>query len=146
MNQFTTLQASMALFLSLCLSHTAASQSPFWQQTNGPDCGGDFYSLEATGTGAVVIGTYGKILRSTNAGQSWAATSFTGGFVNDIKLRPNGELFAATNAGIYRSANDGVTWGIFALPSAILYCIAFKGTDTVLAEDTTRCIVRQTGR
>ncbi len=59
------------------------------------------------------------ILKSTDAGATWALTTTFGSspsgfpyYINDIYIRPDNSslLFAATNSGLYRSTNAGTSW------------------------------------
>jgi photosystem II stability/assembly factor-like uncharacterized protein len=74
------------------------------------------------------------VLKSTNGGQTWAATGLTNNVTNNFVIRrliidPSNPqiLLAATNNGIYRTANGGTSWTIVANGS--YYDLEFKPGD-----------------
>ncbi len=63
----------------------------------------------------VFIGTdaTGKIFSSLDHGSTWSQTTNIGGAVTSIrslKIRSGSEVWAATNAGIHKSTNNGTNW------------------------------------
>lgn len=60
--------------------------------------------------GNLYIGTYGSgIFRSINSGASWAAFGLAGNYVNSLVAR-DGNVYAGTNVGFFRSVDNGVSW------------------------------------
>ncbi|MBR9974745.1 MAG: hypothetical protein KFF77_04135 [Bacteroidetes bacterium] len=50
------------------------------------------------------------IMRSTDSGRTWVATSGIRAAVSDFCQCPDGTVFAATHGGLYRSHDHGITW------------------------------------
>jgi ligand-binding sensor domain-containing protein len=64
----------------------------------------------AVSAGNLYIGTYGSgIFRSINSGASWAAFGLAGNYVNSLDVR-DGNVYAGTNVGFFRSVDNGVSW------------------------------------
>jgi photosystem II stability/assembly factor-like uncharacterized protein len=61
---------------------------------------------------AIVAGTYGRIYRSTDDGNTWAGsdTGLVSWWVNCIGASPNGHIFVGTDYGFFRTKDNGVTW------------------------------------
>jgi hypothetical protein len=72
------------------------------------------------------------IWKSTNAGATWTRLSSTGGysfkFIQKIVVTPNGYVYAATEWGVQRSIDGGITW-------QDAYSTYYKIDDLELAAD-----------
>ena len=68
-------------------------------------------SIEEPEAGILLAGANSFVYRSDDGGASWSARSLDGYTVNVQSLAANdGYVFAATNLGIFRSADRGETW------------------------------------
>jgi photosystem II stability/assembly factor-like uncharacterized protein len=64
-------------------------------------------------SGSILAGLDGTgIIRSTNNGDTWNATSLTAQNIRQTIAADNGNLIAATNEGIYKSTDDGINWAL----------------------------------
>jgi hypothetical protein len=97
----------------------------------------------ATGDGDAGDTRSTGVLKSTDGGNTWASTGLTNAVTNNFLIRrliinPNNPqvLLAATNGGIYRTANGGTNWSQVATGN--IYDLEFKPGDpnTVYAAGT----------
>ncbi len=66
----------------------------------------------------LIAGTFGgKIYRSEDEGINWTRINegMTVGYIWSLKVNAAGDIFAATENGIYASTDNGATWASFAL-------------------------------
>lgn len=85
--------------------------------------------MHETASGALlVVDELGRMGRSTDGGDTWATVDLAGvnGFSN-----AGGETLAATDAGIYRSTDDGASWPLLAVGPSALHSVA-RADDTTL--------------
>ena len=97
-------------------SYHCISQTPFWEQSNGP-YGGNMQAIAITPKGSVLAGAFqGGIYRSTDNGERWQKVYWSrakfafGNSVTSIVVGQRGDIFALINGGIYRSTDDGDRW------------------------------------
>jgi photosystem II stability/assembly factor-like uncharacterized protein len=66
-------------------------------------------------------------------GGTWKELSVYGGDVNDLAVHPNGDLFAATYSGVYRSTDNGQTWEEVntQLPTSTATSLAINSSGTL---------------
>jgi len=100
--------------LAACFTANGFSQTPFLQQTNGPE-GGDVFGLVVLPQGDVIAAIKpGYIFRSTDSGASWALLSSLpamGGQVSNLARSPaTGSLFVAVGVFLLRSDDNGASW------------------------------------
>ena len=87
----------------------------FWDQTNGPDPYGDktysqIETMAVDTSNRIFAGTrHNGIYLSPDEGASWTATSLTN-WIFDIAINNAGDIFAATETGLYRSTDHGIGW------------------------------------
>lgn len=80
-----------------------------------PDCVGYEYLWDIVATSAEdawAVGSFGAVIHTIDGGASWA-TLKSGGDVDDLKhiaRAPDGSLWVAGRAGVYRSTDEGATW------------------------------------
>ena len=68
--------------------------------------------------GYLIAGTFGgKIYRSVDEGLNWTVLNegMMVGYIWSIQVNAAGDIFVATERGIYKSVDNGATWNIFAL-------------------------------
>jgi len=103
------------LALVIVFQPLSLSQTPFWQQTNGPYylpfniiVGGGQQPLYAVASSTVGGGIY----MSTDKGNSWRKidSSIVTYHVRSMSLNSNGYIFIATDAYAYRSTDEGEHW------------------------------------
>lgn len=73
----------------------------------------DLYDIVMTSTGAIIAsGDHGRIIRSTDEGESWSEMMYPdGGRLYDLALVPGGALSAAGENGVLLiSDDDGLSW------------------------------------
>ena len=76
------------------------------------------YSLAYDQSGNILAGTWGgKIYRSSNGGQSFTRinSGMSVGFIWSLAVNSGGDIFAATEQGIFRSIDNGATWIVIGL-------------------------------
>jgi photosystem II stability/assembly factor-like uncharacterized protein len=89
----------------------------------------------AKGTNNVIIGTDRGLYYSTDLGLSWNASNITGTGNNIQGVAANGSVICAAsestifNNKIYRSTNDGITWGTALETIADFTCMASDGNN-----------------
>ncbi|MEO8209836.1 MAG: hypothetical protein ABI840_04715, partial [bacterium] len=93
-----------------------------WEQRL--DGGLDFNAVAASPNGTIFAGTFymfsfhgqfiqeGDIFRSTDNGQTWTAMNFPSLAIFSLKINSNNEVFAATTEGLFKSANNGASFGL----------------------------------
>jgi photosystem II stability/assembly factor-like uncharacterized protein len=88
------------------------------------------------GLGANFLGSGASLLKTTNAGQDWKARDrgIVSVAVGQLEFAPTDPriLFAATNAGLFRSNDAGTTWSRF-VPNGL----DFGGAYSVVVDPTT---------
>ena len=102
---------SLAFFI-LFIAKTAAAQTGFWQQSNGPN-GGRVLFLAVSSNDDIFAGTDGSVFRSADNGGIWLLinnTGMTDTEVLSLAVNSSGNIFAGTDGGIFRSADNGDTW------------------------------------
>lgn len=69
-------------------------------------------TIDQVNRNIVYAGTNGTVIKSADAGASWAATGSLSGTVRKILIDPTNSnlVFAASSGGIFRSTNAGVSW------------------------------------
>jgi photosystem II stability/assembly factor-like uncharacterized protein len=95
---------------ALVLAGAAPAGDNFWVGTNGPQ-GGDVMALAANGS-EVFAGTQGGgVFRSTDSGTTWARANvgLTDTNVRALAIAPDGDVFAGTFSGVFRSTDGGDT-------------------------------------
>ncbi|MDQ3019365.1 MAG: T9SS type A sorting domain-containing protein [Bacteroidota bacterium] len=104
------------------LLYRSSDNGNTWQQRL--DGGLDFNAVAASPNGTIFAGTFymfsfhgqfiqdGDIFRSTDNGETWSAVNFPSLAINALKVNSNGEVFAATTEGLFKSANNGASFGL----------------------------------
>ena len=92
--------------LGVFLPLTAAAQTAFWQQTNGPS-GGPVGSLAINRAGHV-FASGGGIFSSMDHGETWSLTSLTTG--GTLVINNAGHIFVGAFGGVFRSMDNGESW------------------------------------
>jgi len=129
--------ASCLLLLSILLwFSSAAGQTDFWQQTNGPG-GGVINVLTKTINNDILAGTSSGVYRLTNGGMIWenVSTGLTNFYVQSISATPRGMIFTGTLDGIFRSSDNGETWtlAISGLTNTDVPCLTADSSGGILA-------------
>src|SRR5665213_191474 len=111
--------------------------------------GGAIY-LAADSRGNVVVGDLGTvgIIFSTNNGGIWSAQRvINNSILKNVFLDPNGNVYAATNSGLFLSSDQGNTWSNADLGFAdtIVWALSFGKNGTQYAA-TTSNVVAADGR
>jgi len=139
-----------ALFVSLfllCATTMAFPQTPFWQQTNGPE-GGNVLGIAFTSPRDVLAGTRtGGFFRSTDGGATWTFLSPVRVYSVFAVSPASGSIFAASDCDVVRSDDNGGNWVStgFINYSCGVYAIAIKPDGTVFAGgDASGVIYRST--
>ncbi len=75
-----------------------------------------------------IAGEHGTLLRSTNAGESWAAipTAYDGSFYGVLPLGPRDLLAYGLRGRVYRSGDDGTSWAPVTTNETTLLATATK--------------------
>lgn len=125
---------SLFTLLPFFVCNLALTQSPIWQQTNGP-FGGEIISLGVDSSGTLFAGnrTFIEVFRSTDNGTSWtrSITAYSFGFA----ALPNGNVLAASTFRVLKSTDHGISWleRSSGLNGAYLNAIAVLDTTNVIA-------------
>jgi photosystem II stability/assembly factor-like uncharacterized protein len=114
MSKRRLLRSYLVSVLFSFMAATVFSQTPFWQQTDGPE-GGDVFGLVVLPQGDVIAAVKpGYIYRSTDNGASWTLLSrlpAMGGQVSNLARNPaTGSLFVAVGFALMRSDDNGASW------------------------------------
>ena len=101
------------LALVFGLTSLSFSQTPFWQQTNGP-YGGTIYAVSGDSTEQLFAGSEGGgVFRSTDLGTTWSMSNsgLSNPLIYALTSNSRGDLFAGTGgSGVFRSTDRGRTW------------------------------------
>ena len=83
-----------------------------WSQVTSFMAGADAISVGASGSTVLVGFNNGRIYRSTDSGASFSTYSIPAGasYIYHIVPSDTDTWFAATDAGIFKSTDDGITW------------------------------------
>lgn len=119
-------------FFLLCATTIAFSQTPFWQQTNGPE-GGNIWGLAINSQKYIFATTIrGGVYRSTDNGENWTpVNNGIGAYESpccgaaDIAVDPQDRLYVQNGCRIWRSVDNGENW--------VLTGFAFGCTDSSIA-------------
>ncbi len=106
----------------------AQAQQLGWTNVGGPP-GGLLPVLHTTQSGALLaVDEIGRVGHSADHGETWTVVDLAdvNGFSN-----AGGETLAATDAGVYRSTDDGTTWALLAAGPEPLHSVA-RADDTTL--------------
>jgi len=107
-----TIGALTFLLTSFFVSQISAQENS-WQPLNGPDTT-EINCICARANGSIFVGSSWGIYRSTNLGESWSNVSPDSQRIKvwSITEFPGSYIFfsAYPGAGLYRSADDGLTW------------------------------------
>jgi len=115
------MKSIFALFLFLLVfSHSLVqSQTPFWQQTQGPG-GGMITSLTVTPNGHIFAAridhylSFGGVFRSSDNGAHWAEAdsglSYLHGPYGALHTDSYGNIFLVSDTDIFRSTDEGEHW------------------------------------
>jgi len=138
----TSRQKPIVLFAAIivvCVAILSGHAQDFWQQTGGP-YGGDIYCLAINSVGHIFAGTNGNgIYRSSDNGNSWIQvnTGLTNKTVYALAINSSDHLFAGTDAGVFRSIDNGDHWEqkglsgkVFSIainPAGHLYASSYSG-------------------
>lgn len=95
-----------------------------WMNLNCPQSGSK-YSIILTKYGTILASSSGYIVRSTNQGNSWITVQNLGYDITSLSKNDSlGIIYAGRDinsshqyGGVYRSTNDGMTWGFCGLSS-----------------------------
>jgi len=127
----------VSIFL-LCATTIAFAQTPFWQQTGGPE-GGGVWGLAVNANGDLFAAVYRTgVYRSTDNGESWALLNM-GVWWPNIGVRlpvvdRHGHLFVGNGRQILTSIDNGDTW----MPTSLsgpgeVYAITIRPSGEILA-------------
>ncbi len=89
-----------------------------WQLSQGQPAGDMIWVMKYSPDNKLYAGTWGgKILRSVNNGVDWTHInpSMQVGYLWDIGFDGESVIYAATERGVYKSADGGTTWAVTAL-------------------------------
>jgi len=89
-----------------------------WQLAGNFAEGQMVWTITKDNANNLLAGTMGgKIYRSNDGGLNWTTinTGMSVGFVWSIVVNSSGDIFAGTEFGIYKSADNGATWNLSAL-------------------------------
>ena len=119
-----------------------ALESEYWQPYNSP--GNGIRAVAFTGAGGLIAGTGGGIyaLGPVVIGEGWTwVRLLQSGAIYDMSVLPDGTILAASEDGIYRSADDGQTWTLVYAHSSrpAVYGLASTSDGVVLATGTITC-------
>jgi len=105
-----------------------------------------FYTFAETPSGALLVGScVCGISRSLDGGANWQPVGELNHLsVNTFAVESDGNLLAATSHGLWRSADDGMTWT--ALNNEPLYAVLSDGTDGPQGATTLRLLQLSDGR
>jgi photosystem II stability/assembly factor-like uncharacterized protein len=84
-----------------------------WTQSNNGLTALDISALAAGKNDLVFAGTWGKgVFKSTNGSATWTSTwkSSQSPHINGVVVAANNNVWAATEHGLYKSVDDGVSW------------------------------------
>jgi photosystem II stability/assembly factor-like uncharacterized protein len=107
-----------------------------WEGLRPIPAPGPIWCLCALPNGYVLAGTERTgIYRTTDHGTSWAQANngLQNLFVRSFLVKPNGDVLAGTEKGVYLSTDMGVTWKITALNNAQFWSLARHPDGTLLA-------------
>lgn len=118
------------LILIALLAAPLSAQPITWETVDGPP-GGLLPVMHETGNGILlVVDEIGRMGRSADSGDTWATVDLQG--VNSFSNAP-GETLAATDAGVYRSTDDGATWTFVVAGPSALHSVARADDTTFVA-------------
>ena len=129
----------------LCVCPVQA-QTPFWQQTNGPD-GGSVYSLQTDGNGNIYANAYSAVFRSGDRGHHWDMTGLLNAQVASLTVNAQGDVFVGSNnLGMFRSTDQGTIWTAIntGLTEAWFQSVAVAGNGDIYAGSGTGNLFRST--
>jgi photosystem II stability/assembly factor-like uncharacterized protein len=127
--------------------YRSTDEGQTWQERL-PDGGYEFYDMAATPGGAVFAGTHymfsfhgqfiqsGEIYRSLDNGNTFTSVPFPDLAISSLKANINGDIYAATTEGLFKSANNGSSWSnirsgstgaVFTSPSGHIFCLTLSG-------------------
>lgn len=104
------------------LLYRSSDNGNTWQQRL--DGGLDFNAVASSPNGTIFAGTFymfsfhgqfiqnGQIFRSIDRGQTWSAVNFPSLAVSALKINSNNDVFVATTEGLFRSGNNGSSFGL----------------------------------
>ncbi len=104
-----------------------------WYQVPEGTVPNEIISLLSLDT-AVYAGTYDGLFRTTDRGNSWKnlTQEYVGGAIYSLASNGGGELFAASNFGVYKSTDGGETWCTSGLSSLAIHNIVVMQDDHVM--------------
>jgi photosystem II stability/assembly factor-like uncharacterized protein len=79
----------------------------------------------------------GRLLKSSNNGETWEQLSIFDGKITDFEFNSNGKIFAITAlSGIYKSSDGGYSWTITNFPQSDYTDISISINRTILASQS----------
>ncbi len=85
--------------------------------------------------GNLLAGTFGgKILRSVDEGLNWEVLNpgMNVAFIWSMQVTSNGDIYVATERGLYKSIDNGSTWNLFALANTDVRALLIDETNNVM--------------
>ena len=98
-----------------CFSALTQAQTDFWQQTNGPfglTPERQVLAITSDSLSRMYLATFNptKIYVSTNEGEQWSEATSIGTEAYALATNLQGDVFAATFQGVFRSTDFGESW------------------------------------
>ncbi len=124
---------------------------PWTSTTTTSNLVGSLAFSSATGNGLAGFWVASNLInKSANGGSTWAAQAHTMGLMHGLEfVQGTSTAYAATSTGLYKSADNGVTWSVELLPSTVttepfFVRMAPNGTDGLIVGGA-GLVLRKTG-
>jgi photosystem II stability/assembly factor-like uncharacterized protein len=114
----TTLDRSAMILLLLTACVCSYAQTPFWEETNGPDSVA-ISCFAADSAGRVFAADYRSgLYMSADDGAQWSLSGFAGIPCLEAKLDRDGQLLVCNYDGVFRSTDGGQVWVQILVPTS----------------------------
>ncbi len=101
-----------------------------------------FNGMAFSGANGVAVGDLGRIIRTTNGGQTWGSTNSTGETLRDAAWPTATTAVVVGQGRILRSTNSGQTWSTVYTNSFELRAVSFASATVGFAAGTTSDLLR----